>query len=241
MTQAHCIIRQFAERDIDLWLAEELRVNAKFAEWFVSRALPVNGRQFPAVSCRISAHAESGETDVEAVFRSSAGVLAILVENKIEHTISKDQIDRYVLRGQDGVDTNAWHDFRIVLFAPSRTLVRYQGLLKDVCCISFEDTADFLSPIAADARSIYRAEFIRLAALKPEIDKVAHDARRVADGFYDLVEADFPNYFLSGKGKYPKTRFIALNCPDFPKYLRLDLKGHMGEVILASPQLELGN
>jgi hypothetical protein len=50
---------------------------------------------------------------------------------------------------------------------------------------------------------------------------------------YDMIDREFPDYFALDRRRVPKTTFIAANCRDSPKYFRLDLKGHMGEVDLA--------
>jgi hypothetical protein len=45
--QISCDLTWFAERDIDVWLSEELRVNAAFADWFLKKignALPIAGQ-----------------------------------------------------------------------------------------------------------------------------------------------------------------------------------------------------
>ena len=64
-----CDVIWFAERDIDLWLAEELRVNSAFASWFlemIGNTCPVS---VPASRTRTSVLDEVWrETDVEALF-----------------------------------------------------------------------------------------------------------------------------------------------------------------------------
>lgn len=91
---SECQVRSFLERDIDLWLAEELRVNAGFAAWLVSRAAGPTDIDVPAVRTRVSVMGENGETDVEALF-GPENRFALLVENKVEHSVSADQIARY--------------------------------------------------------------------------------------------------------------------------------------------------
>jgi hypothetical protein len=46
--QQLCGIRSFAERDADVWLAEELRANPDFAGWFCARTRFPGGPWFPA-------------------------------------------------------------------------------------------------------------------------------------------------------------------------------------------------
>ncbi len=44
----YCEIRSFVERDIDLWLAEELKVNAPFSLWFANHSNPTSKIRVPA-------------------------------------------------------------------------------------------------------------------------------------------------------------------------------------------------
>jgi hypothetical protein len=101
--------------------------------------------------------------------------------------------------------------------------------------VSFQSASDFLRARACDARAAYRAEFIARAALEERLDAEGADAFRVEfwKSLYEMVDREFPGYFALDRRRVPKTTFIAANCIDAPKYFRLDLKGHMGEVDLA--------
>src|SRR3712207_610685 len=104
-----CEVRAFAERDVDVWLAEELRVNAPFAQWVAGRAGFHDEVEAPAIRTRVSVMGENGETDVEALYAMRSGErAAVLVENKIEHSLSADQLLRYINRGRYGVNYGYW-------------------------------------------------------------------------------------------------------------------------------------
>ncbi|MGY3695088.1 hypothetical protein ACVIGA_005168 [Bradyrhizobium sp. USDA 3240] len=235
MTREHlCEIRSFVERDIDVWLAEELRVNSAFAEWFCGKASTAD-IVFPART-RISVMSENGETDVEAVFETKSGdKFALLVENKVRHSLSADQLGRYFRRGDRGVDRGLWKKYAVLVFAPSAKLARYEAILGGTAAVSFENAAKFLISLGDDARAAYRADFIARAALEERVEVEGADAFRVEfwSSLYDMVDREFPGYFALDRRRLPKTTFIAANCVDSPKYLRVDLKGHMGEVDLA--------
>jgi hypothetical protein len=67
-----CDIGWFAEQDIDIWLAEELRVNGPFANWFLAKVGKTADISVPAYRTRVSILDGGGrETDVEALFRLS--------------------------------------------------------------------------------------------------------------------------------------------------------------------------
>jgi hypothetical protein len=239
-----CEVRSYMERDADLWLCEELRVNAEFARWFAAQANIGQELQVPAYRVRPSVMAENGETDVEAVFTTSQGLrVALLIENKIEHSLSADQLKRYRDRGQYGLTYGSWDAFHVVVFAPSSKLAKYAHLLQETPHISFEEAASFLRSLATDLRSAYRAEFIARAASEQKLDADGSDAFRIAfwKRVYAMLDEQYPDFFDLDPAAYPKTTYIAANCRGAPGYFRLDLKGHMGEVDIAFRNTNPGN
>lgn len=103
-TVPECGITRFQERDIDLLLAEELRVNADFGR-FVMQSFGLDGRlRFPARLTTVSAVEDGTEVDVMALFdREAGGTHALLIENKINATEMPDQLMRYARRAANDV------------------------------------------------------------------------------------------------------------------------------------------
>ncbi|RTL77231.1 MAG: hypothetical protein EKK35_17860 [Bradyrhizobiaceae bacterium] len=239
-----CEIRSFSERDIDIWLAEELRNSGVFAQWFVDQIGEMAEATFPSKSVQVSVAAEDGETDVQALFDLvDGGTLAVLVENKIEHAITADQIRRYENRARHGIVERRWQQSRIVIFAPTGKIEQYRDIIGNTSTISFEAAGAFLRDIAPDQRSLYRAEFILRASEKWPIEANGADQFRVKfwDSLYQMVDRNFDGYFALGPKRYPKTTFISVYSSGVkkPRYCRLDLKGHMGEVDLAFDSVKL--
>src|SRR4051794_22915196 len=77
-----CSIGWFAERDIDIWLAEELRTNPRFCRRLLAH-LNLADMVVPAIRALVSVMDDHGrETDVEALFTNREGEkVAVLVEN----------------------------------------------------------------------------------------------------------------------------------------------------------------
>ena len=239
-----CEVRSFAERDIDMWLSEELRVNSEFSRWFCQEAnLPSDDIEQPAIRTRVSVMGENGETDVEALFRKKSGrIVALLVENKIEHSLSADQLARYYDRGHYGVRYGHWDEFCVVVFAPQSKLEKYSSAIKDNPSLSFERASSFLVSTSSDDRISYRAEFLLQAAAPALLDVQGDDLFRSAfwQHVFSLVEQRFPGFFAIDPSDFPKTTYIAANCKGSPGYFRVDLKGHMGQVDLAFKSINAG-
>jgi predicted dithiol-disulfide oxidoreductase (DUF899 family) len=83
MSDSLCHISNFQERDIDLLLAEELRMNNDFATWFTNQVAPDVQVGVPAFRTRISVVEDGSESDVVACFhREDGGVHRVFIEDK---------------------------------------------------------------------------------------------------------------------------------------------------------------
>lgn len=229
-----CDISWFIERDIDIWLSEELRVNPAFARWFAARAGLPEQALFPATRTQPSVVDETGETDVEAIFGSQGNAtFALLVENKITAGFQRDQIARYIRRGEIGVERGKWTEFAVTVFAPRQYATT--GLPENVRAISFEDAAEFLRTKGGDLRTVYRADFLERAARGKIFAVEDYDPFRIEwwNAVDDMVRREFGDFFLIARRDFPKSTYINPKCPGMPSYLRVDLKGHLGHVDLS--------
>jgi hypothetical protein len=229
-----CDITAFAERDIDVWLAEELRFNAPFCRWFLEKAgvdVPV---EVPAWRVRVSVVDEIGrETDVEALFRLSDDTnLALLIEDKIKAIFQPEQLEDYLDRVRRGIAAKKWSRGNVVVCAPS---YRSLALPSQVAAIRFADAIGELERVAQDGRSRYRADFLRRADNPSAGMAAAPDAAAIAFwlAIDKMVQREFGEKFVVERNSFPRQTWINPRWPDMPSYLRLDLKGSYGEVDLA--------
>lgn len=239
-----CQVRHFMERDVDIWLAEELRVNAAFGEWFSRRARVSEQIVFPAERTQVSVMGENGETDVEATFCTSDGRrYALLIENKLEHSLKAEQLSRYRLRGQYGVNYGYWDAFTTVVVAPGAKLLKHTEAIADTPQISFEEIASSLLEGHPNIRIRYRAQFLMRAASEQHAAADVEDRFRIEfwKGIYHALDEKYPNYFALKRDSYPKTTYIAANCVGSPHYFRIDLKGTKGEVDIAFKNIGTGD
>ena len=160
---AVCELTSFAERDIDVWLAEELRFNASFCRWFLEQVGVAPIPSLPAYRCLVSVTDETGrEDDVQAFFRlPNGGTFALLVEDKIKAAFQPNQMEDYLERGHKGVRLSSWNAFAVVVFAPS---YRQLYVPDEVKIIKFDAAAKALQEGALNYERIeYRATFLQQA------------------------------------------------------------------------------
>jgi hypothetical protein len=228
-----CGVEWITERDIDIFLTEELRLNASFAGWLTSRCIAGPGLALPARETRVSVIFDR-ETDVLALFtREGGGTFALLIEDKIAAEFQPDQMTDYVKRGEQGIRDRLWDGFAVAVFAP-RNRFPIGDLPVGIACISFEDAADILDGTGAgDARARYRAEFLRRAA-SPRIATVRPVDQETQQWWGEvnaLVRETYGDFLLPSNPS--NDSWVAPRWRGQPAWLRLDIKGRTGQVALA--------
>jgi len=239
-----CSLHWFQERDIDMLLAEELRVNAAFSGWFLKGCAPGLDLEHPAVETRVSVPENGSETDVLASFRRRDGGLhRVWIENKISAGLMPRQLERYQERGAADVERGGAASYSIVVFAPaSHPLVLPVGVTR----LSFEAAAETLLREGSDVRLTYRAELLARAAgyatpARQAQAIIEHEPHIVAwwDAVHAMVEREFPAFFAPPRTRYMREMFFAPKTPDLASYLRVDCKPRRGEVDLAFKNVSL--
>ena len=148
--------RTMQEPDIDHRLADGLRSNRKFTEWWVRRILPtikLDGLveikpNFIREQNSSSTQSKQGrETDLRVVFKDTRGDhYAILTESKVVAPASKGQPEDYSAYAKWGESQGKWSRGVTVLMAPKRYLARESSADKYEVKLSYEevrDTAEF--------------------------------------------------------------------------------------------------
>jgi hypothetical protein len=236
--QMTCDVNRFEERDIDLLLAEELRVNQSFSEWFAHRAAPELSLRTPAFRTRISVVQDGSESDVIACFRrEDGGVHRVFVEDKITAKMMPEQLERYIRRAEQEKQRGEAASFSVVLFSPQS----YRAQLPEgVAQITFEEAASQLSSNDGDPRASYKAAFLTaclplrsLAAKNAQVPITDPFVVEWWDAVYRMLDREFPNKFLPPSTRYPRSVYFAPRVAGMPNYLRFDFKGHLGEVDLS--------
>ena len=232
-----CGINWFVERDIDMLMAEELRVNAGFCDWIMNKFGKSEELIFPALSTNVSVVEDGSEADVVATFKTKSNLIyRLFIENKIDAILMPEQLERYVRRADGEVRRQFVSDCSILFLTPSTYFAT--KLPDGVKQISFEETAQALVA-QGDLRSQYRASLLMRAL--PLRTTAARDAHVVAtdpyiadwwDRVYAMLDRDFPGFFVH-RTRYPRSVFFAPETPGQGRYLRVDFKGHKGEVDLA--------
>jgi hypothetical protein len=232
-----CGINKFVERDVDMFLAEELRVNSAFGKWIMERFDESTHLIFPAAHVNVSVVEDGSEADVVATFRTKSNRdHRLYVENKIDARLMPNQLERYLRRAEGDQRRELISGFSILFFTPSAYLET--KLPTGVRQMSFEEAAQELAS-HEDLRSRYRASLLMralpirtLAARDVHVGVTDPYIKDWWDQVYAMLDREFPGFFVH-KTRYPRSVYFAPETPGQGRYLRLDFKGHKGEIDLA--------
>jgi hypothetical protein len=196
-----CGINKFVERDVDMLLAEELRVNAAFGKWVMDKFGASADLVFPATHINVSVAEDGSEADVIATFITTSNLNhRLFVENKIDAILMPEQLERYVRRAEGDQRRQLVSGFSILFFTPAAYLET--KLPNGVKQISFEEAAQALAS-QGDLRSQYRASLLMRAL--PIRTPAARDAHVSAtepyikewwDRVYVMLDLEFPGFFI---------------------------------------------
>lgn len=232
------------ERDVDLLLAEEFEVSQAFSRWFVDRT-KFAGRSWHAVAVHVSRSDNQGETDLEVTFKEhGGGAFALLIEDKVNAPLQRDQLTRYHRRAKTALDRGDYTDYEVVLCAPRDYYEAQPKAREFPRFIAYEDIADqFLVLVdatnpGAALRNHYRADFLKTAATK-SANTWERDDDPATNAFwlaaYDMAVREFPILEMKEPHYTRGTIWITLrpSClPTQPKRVSIEIKGRRGYVDL---------
>ena len=212
------------ERDIDLLLIEELNVDSNFRSWFYGLVWGTGNHDLTFLGAWHSlTHPDYGESDVVVLAEGEEGrKLAILIEDKIDAITQPNQAGRYRTRGNAGIETEWWHQYRTCIVAPQAYLdSNSEATLYDVR-VSYESLKQWFVEKPTDQRAKYKAQLIEEA-----IEQNRRGYRPVPHGgvtqfwldYWELSKAEFPELQMRRPTKIPANS----DWPRFkPKGMNLD-------------------
>ena len=235
-------LRSITERDVDLLLITELHASPDFRNYVLRIVFDYNGEhEFLGAWRGVSD--SMGETDI--LFLASLrdlGIVAIMIEDKVDAKFQDDQSGRYRRRGEAGKKGGHWNEFRTCLCGPSVLIKPHLSEWDKL--IPIEDVADWLSADAgADPRAGFVASALRVAVGKFERGGFVPDVRATTfwHEYQLLCRAEFSDLAMK---QLPPVQSRNEPWPAFgagilPKGVRLEHKAWQGHVDLTYSGTEL--
>jgi hypothetical protein len=220
------------ERDLDLFILEELCSDTGFDGWFGAK-IGLKGFRCREAEHSVSAksNAKWGETDVLALFSDGVENVSVLIEDKIAADFTERQARRYHERAADLVDSGKAQRYLTVLVAPS---VYLAGVPKDDPwdkTLDLEEMRDWFGKHGTPHAS-WRTSALAECLARVEKSKSVGDAevRRFSEAFASFLQQQANGPF-GHKVTGDKWGFI-INAPGIPQNVQLAWKNGRARVDL---------
>jgi hypothetical protein len=184
------------ERDLDLFILEELHSEAGFSEWLTEQ-LDLEAFAFAGARHSVSAkvNAKWGETDVLVFFSKTNERIALLIEDKIGANFTDRQAERYRERAQEMVRKGEADRCLTVLIAPQSYL---EGVPPDDPWdhrLSIDSIAGWFEQ-KEGSHARWRAETLRscLKGLQSNVLARRNDIERFSTEFSAFLSENYPEF-----------------------------------------------
>lgn len=213
-----CKFSDVLERNMDLLFLEEFVSSPEFLEIFISKINITKAQVLEIEHSKV--HSEFGESDMTVIIEVNGKKHGLLIEDKIDAIAMPEQYERYVIRGNIGVENGDYESFDVFIVAPEKYLNDNIEAHKYPNQIKYEDCADYFRK-QTDPRSFYKLQQIEFAINKQRNSYQVIEHAAVTD-FWDKYisyqQERYPHLWLSTSGGSKGSR------ASWPRY-RVHIKG----------------
>jgi hypothetical protein len=184
------------ERDLDLFILEELHSNTDFQSWFAER-IGLRSYMFRDAKHSVSAKIDGkwGETDILSFYEKGGETVAVLIEDKIAAAFADRQTDRYHDRAADLIRLELADRYITLLVAPSSYFKNVpQEAIWDKR-LSIEEIRDWFAAIGSN-HTRWREQ-----ALTACLDRIKRSQAAGKDEYLKFSEA-FANFLQTQPGAF---------------------------------------
>lgn len=217
-------LEKVRERDIDLLILEEFYCSPEFRKWFLNK-IKLKESNFKSGKHSV-VHPIFGESDLEI----DVGNWKLLIENKIDAALQKEQDERYKKRGDEYVQNKECENYKTILISPKKYLKRAAKFDKT---ITYEELMRFLN--SNSKRGKYKAQIIKQGIEQAKRGYVLIPDNTVTafwKNYYQTVQSFAPELNMKDPSKKPAgSDFVYFN-PGFPRNIKLVHKLAHGKVDL---------
>lgn len=137
---------------MDMLFLEEFAVNKDFRNLFIRQIQDVDLNRYEIVSEEVSfVDAALGESDLTIVLENKGHQVALLIEDKINAVAQPRQYERYVERGDKGVQETLYDAFYVFLIAPEKYFEGNDSAKKYPLKVTYEECRELFAA-CTDAR-----------------------------------------------------------------------------------------
>lgn len=195
-----CKFSDVSEKDMDFLFLEEIVSNHDFLRIFTSKIDISAAEVVEAEHSKF--HSEFGESDMTVIIETDGKRHGILIEDKIDAIAMPEQYDRYVMRGNIGIENGNYESFDVFIIAPQKYLEANDEAKKYPNKVTYEECADYFRKIST-ARSSFKLQQIEFAIKKQRTSYQVIENTDVTDFWNKYItyqKEHYPHLWLSTSG-----------------------------------------
>lgn len=186
-----CKFQDVSEHDMDMLFLEEFVISKDFLNIFTSK---VNIDNASVVEIEHSKnHPEFGESDMTVIVEVDGKRHGLLIEDKIDAIAMPEQCDRYMKRGNLGVENGDYSSFSVFIVAPENYLENNAEARKYPNKVTYEECLKYFET-NADARKNFKLSQIKQAIYKQKTGYRVIENKTVTDFWKRYIAYKKQNY-----------------------------------------------
>lgn len=195
-----CKFSDVLEKDMDFLFLEEIASSPDFLNIFISKVNIASAKVVEVEQSKV--HSEFGESDMTVIIETKGKKHGLLIEDKIDAIAMPEQYDRYVIRGNIGIENGDYESFDVFIIAPEKYLEANKEAHKYPNQITYEECAKYFRGLS-DARALFKLQQIEFAINKQKSSYQVIEHAAVTDFWNKYIayqKEGYPHLWLSTSG-----------------------------------------
>ena len=186
-----CKFADVSEHDMDMLFLEEFVISKDFLNIFTSK---INIYNASVVEIEHSkTHPEFGESDMTVIIEVDGKKRGLLIEDKIDAIAMPEQCDRYMKRGNLGIENGDYSSFDVFIVAPENYLENNVEAHKYPNKVTYEECLKYFEA-TTDARKNFKLSQIKQAIYKQKTGYQVVENKAVTDFWSRYIAYKKQNY-----------------------------------------------
>ncbi len=186
-----CKFADISEHDMDMLFLEEFVVSKDFLNIFTSK---LNIYDASVVEIEHSkTHHEFGESDMTIIIEVDGKKHGLLIEDKIDAIAMPEQCDRYMKRGNIGIESGDYSSFDVFIVAPENYIGNNIEAQKYPNKVTYEECLKYFQT-NIDARKNFKLSQIKQAIYKQKTGYQVVENKAVTDFWSQYIAYKKQNY-----------------------------------------------
>ena len=195
-----CDFGTVSERDMDMLFLNAFSTDKGFLNLFIEEAkLPK--ADYTVKEVCLSKADKDGESDITVIIEGADRKVGLLIEDKIDAIAMPEQPERYIKRGERGIENKEYDAFYSFIVCPEKYYNNNEAAKKYPYKIKYEVIRDYFSKKTNPTHMVYFQEICQAIekAKRPPKVEINANANRFFRKYKDYQEENYPELNLTTK------------------------------------------